>query len=119
MDELSALVPHASRDPHAVIVALRERGVGSVWLRLGARGSLLATAEGEHELDAFPTEVIDVTGAGDAMLAGYAFALVRGASAVEAARYGHAAAAITVASARTVSENMSAAAVEAIVGRVR
>lgn len=87
---------------------LHEQGVQHVWIRLGERGSLLSTAgEGHTFLTAPPTEVHDVTGAGDAMLGAFAHALLTGSDPVEAARYGHAAAALTVASTSTVRPDLT------------
>jgi sugar/nucleoside kinase (ribokinase family) len=40
-------------------------------LKRGADGIVLRTDGGEAELDAFPVEVVDTTGAGDALAAGY------------------------------------------------
>ena len=53
------------------------------------------------------TPVVDVTGAGDAMTAAFAHALLRGDTAVEAAEYGHRAAALTVASRQTVRADLT------------
>ncbi|MFE2185250.1 PfkB family carbohydrate kinase [Streptomyces sp. NPDC059455] len=90
------------------VAALHERGVRHVWVRLGARGSLLSTLdEGRVPLEAPPAEVRDVTGAGDAMLGAFAHALLGGADPVDAARYGHAAAALTVATPATVRPDLT------------
>jgi pseudouridine kinase len=51
--------------------------------------------------------VVDVTGAGDAMLAAFCHALLAGADPVEAARLGHAAAALTIASPHTVRPDLT------------
>jgi pseudouridine kinase len=111
-DELRALTDQDTANdadlPSAAGV-LHERGVEHVWIRLGAQGSLLST-RGEQEprrLTATPTEVHDVTGAGDAMLAAFAHALLAGDSPVVAARHGHAAAALTVQSAHTVRPDLT------------
>ncbi|MFF5675245.1 carbohydrate kinase family protein [Streptomyces hygroscopicus] len=114
--ELGALTgrdldPAAGRDDRELIRAvavLHERGVRHVWVRLGARGSLLST-EGEDRvpLDAPPAEVHDATGAGDAMLGAFGHALLTGADPVGAARYGHAAAALTVATSATVRPDLT------------
>lgn len=94
---------------------LHARGVRHVWVRLGARGSLLSSQEGaapsQTFLPALPAQVQDVTGAGDAMLAGFIAALLAGASPLEAACQGHAAAALTVESPHTVHPNLSPAAI--------
>ncbi|MET7763216.1 PfkB family carbohydrate kinase [Streptomyces sp. NPDC005393] len=95
------------------VAVLHERGVQHVWVRLGERGSLLSTlGEGRHFLDAPPAEVHDVTGAGDAMLGAFAHALLTGADPVDAARYGHAAAALTVATPATVRPDLTPRLVE-------
>ncbi|HEX2281787.1 MAG TPA: PfkB family carbohydrate kinase [Thermomicrobiales bacterium] len=60
-------------------------GVPLVALRMGARGSLVATAEGAvHAIPAVPTNVVDTTGAGDAYCGGFLVALGRGLDAAEA-----------------------------------
>ena len=50
--------------------------------------------------------VVDVTGAGDAMLAAWVAAWLRGADPVEAAREGHRAAAATIESPHTVRPDL-------------
>ncbi|MEF2278928.1 carbohydrate kinase family protein [Deinococcus sp. YIM 134068] len=118
--ELSALV---GRDVPNTPGALREAadelhalGIHTVWIRRGARGSLLSTPEEAHELPAQPARVADVTGAGDAMLAAYLAALLAGHSPREAARHGHAAAALTVESEYAVSPTLSPAALRSRLG---
>jgi cytidine kinase len=60
-------------------------GVPVVALRMGARGSLVATAEGVvHTIPAVPTNVVDTTGAGDAYCGGFLVALGSGLDAAEA-----------------------------------
>ncbi len=86
---------------------LHARGVEQLWVRRGAEGSTLSSEAGSVSLSAISADVVDVTGAGDAMLAGFCHALLRGADPEEAAAYGHAAAALTVASAHTVRPDLS------------
>jgi sugar/nucleoside kinase (ribokinase family) len=51
---------------------LLDRGVGTVALKLGADGCLVATQGGEiFHLPAYEVEVVDATGAGDAFAAGF------------------------------------------------
>ena len=117
VDELAALVGHpvpGSRD--TVLEAadeLHARGVRRVWVRRGARGSLLSADESGARravvVAAPPTTVVDVTGAGDAMTAAYVHALLAGADTVEAVRAGQVAAALTCASAETVRSDLTAA----------
>ncbi|WP_432012261.1 PfkB family carbohydrate kinase [Streptomyces cucumeris] len=110
--ELGALTGHPvggdDRELLAAVATLHDRGVQHVWVRLGERGSLLSTPGTGHTfLDAAPAEVHDVTGAGDAMLGAFVHALLTGAEPVEAARYGHAAAALTVATTATVRPDLT------------
>jgi pseudouridine kinase len=109
-DELAALTNRSTVADDALADAaavLHGRGVRHVWIRLGPRGSLLSS-EGEiHKLSSIPAEVRDVTGAGDAMLAAFAHALLAGHSPVVAAGYGHAAAALTLESEHTVRPDLT------------
>jgi pseudouridine kinase len=86
---------------------LHERGVSYVWIRLGAAGSLLSGPDGMHHIAALDTDVVDVTGAGDSLLAAFCHALLGGASPVDAARFGHAAATLTIASPFTVRPDLT------------
>lgn len=84
------------------VASLHARGVEVVWVRRGAAGSLLSTPDGEVELAAPAVDPVDVTGAGDAMLAAFCHHLLEGSGLADAAAYGHEAAALTVASPHTV-----------------
>lgn len=109
-DELAALtdLPTATDSQVArAAAALHDRGVELVWVRLGRDGSLLSSASGSTALPAVPSDVADVTGAGDAMLAAFCHALLTGSDPVAAAAYGHAAAALTVASPHTVRPDLT------------
>lgn len=85
---------------------LVDRGVELVWVRAGAAGSHLTTSTGCTRLPSPPADVVDVTGAGDAMLAAFCHGVLRGDDVVTAARLGHRAAALTVASADTVRPDL-------------
>lgn len=115
--ELGALLGRAVPDePEALQAAAAElhaQGVRLVWVRRGAAGSLLSGPDGVTELPALPAEVRDVTGAGDAMLAAFLAALASGLPPAEAARHGHAAAALTVESDHAVSPTLTPAAIQA------
>jgi pseudouridine kinase len=109
-DELAALTDLPTRTARQVeraARALHGRGVELVWVRLGSGGSLLSSSSGTVELAAVPADVADVTGAGDAMLAAFCHALLGGATPEAAATYGHAAAALTVASPHTVRPDLT------------
>ncbi|HYN30014.1 MAG TPA: carbohydrate kinase family protein [Dermatophilaceae bacterium] len=87
VDELEALVGapvHRSAPALARAArSLHDVGVRHVWVRRGSRGSLLSTRadDGRTSTTAVAAphaEVVDVTGAGDAMTAAFVHALLRG-----------------------------------------
>ncbi|AKU17025.1 carbohydrate kinase [Luteipulveratus mongoliensis] len=110
-DELAALTglpTRTERQLSAAIGDLHARGVQHVWVRLGEGGSVLASHDGTTTRIAAPTtEVQDVTGAGDAMLAGFCHGLLAGDELAVAARLGQAAATLTVASTHTVRPDLT------------
>ena len=115
--ELAALVGREVADNppdiRAAALDLHAAGPELVWVRRGERGSVLSLPRKWHELPALPAAVVDVTGAGDAMLAAFLAGLVAGLTPLHAAREGHAAAALTVESPLTVVPDLSRAAVQA------
>lgn len=110
-DELTALTGLPARTDRQLRLAadhLHRLGVQHVWVRLGAQGSLLSSASGEAvQIPAVATTVDDVTGAGDSSLGAFCHALIEGQDPVEAARFGHAAAALTIASSHTVRPDLT------------
>jgi pseudouridine kinase len=121
VDELAALVGHDVPDEEPAILAaaaeLHARGVRYVWVSRGRDGSLLIGPDGVARLEAIPAQVRDVTGAGDAMTAGFVHGLLAGESAATAARHGHLAAALTVASTHTVPPDLGVAFAAALANR--
>jgi len=78
--EAAELTGHAVETRGDVIHAaaeLRARGIGTVVLTLGGDGVYVDDAQGGRFLAAIPPQkVVDVTGAGDALVAGYAYGLL-------------------------------------------
>lgn len=110
-DELAALTDQdVGTDARLARAArsLHQRGVRTVWVRLGEEGSVLC-AQGQEpvHVPALPTEPVDVTGAGDSALGGFCHALLTGESLVESARFGHAVASLTIASSSTVRPDLT------------
>ena len=99
---------------HAACRRLHELGVDYIWVRLGVRGSLLSAPGGTLACAAVRVDAVDVTGAGDAMLAAYCHARLRGDDPLTAVRYGHAAAALTVQVHSTVRQDLSDALVRSL-----
>src|SRR5699024_4738981 len=86
---LAQLAPDAETpsQPAQIATALREAGIASVVLTLGAEGSLVVDAEGQHRIPAAPVTAVDTTGAGDAFIGALAVGLARGESLPLAARF--------------------------------
>jgi sugar/nucleoside kinase (ribokinase family) len=85
------------QDPAEVAQFLLDRGVGTVALKMGAEGSLVATQQGEmYRLPAFRVEVIDATGAGDAFAAGFLAGIWQGWPLEQTARFANAVGALCV-----------------------
>lgn len=83
--------------PSDIANAFLDLGARSVALKMGARGVLLASKAGKHELIPAPcVEAIDTTAAGDAFNGAFAVALMLGNEPARAAGFACAAAAISV-----------------------
>jgi pseudouridine kinase len=109
-DELAALSGMPTRtddEVRAAVAHLHARGAAHVWVRLGQGGSLLSDGTDVSTFTASAAPVVDVTGAGDAMLAAFCHGLLDGGTITEAVRSGHAAAALTVASEHTVRPDLT------------
>ncbi len=81
---------------------LLAKGVGTALITLGEQGALLHNGTLSEHIPAFNAgELVETTGAGDAFNGGFATALAQGQNPVEAARFGCAAAGISVTRAGT------------------
>jgi len=75
--------------------ALVERGARAAVLKIGSRGSVVVSADGElARVPAYRVDIVDTTGAGDAFTGALAVAVARGMSICEAARIANAAGAL-------------------------
>jgi ribokinase len=78
--------------PEELARALHEAGIGSLVLTLGAKGSLVGSANGTEQwrletVPALRVEAVDTTGAGDAFVGALSVRLASGGDLVEAARF--------------------------------
>lgn len=94
--EALQLLNGGADDAVAAAVALRRRCAGPVVLTLGGYGAVLVDDAGTEHLPAVPAEVVDTTGAGDAVCGTLAAALARGLTVRDALTRALGAAAITV-----------------------
>jgi len=108
--EAEALVGHKLQDDEDIGAAARrlvQSGVDLAIITLGAAGLYYATSGESGRIPPFPVEVVDVTGAGDALTAAVAYGLIEGMSPEETVRLGTAAAAQTIACHETVCPDLS------------
>jgi ribokinase len=91
---LSGVPVEDARAASAAARALREHGVGTVIVTLGAQGSLACTARDEVRTQAFRVEAVDTTAAGDAFNGALGTALAAGDALPDALRFASAAAAL-------------------------
>lgn len=83
--------PGDEADEAELARALLARGCRSVLVTLGARGSLIVTADGDTVVPAFGIPgIVDSNGAGDSFNASLATGLLEGLPVAEAARFGNA-----------------------------
>jgi pseudouridine kinase len=113
LDEAAALLP-AAESPAAPSLAARlvGRGAAGVVLTLGPDGALIADPAGVRPVPAVPARPVDVTGAGDALVAGTLGGILSGTTLDDAVRLGAAAAALTVERRGSVRAELSRAMVE-------
>jgi ribokinase len=62
------------------VESLLQQGMGTVAVKLGPRGCLIASTGTRHYAPAFAVDAVDTNGCGDAFVAGYLFAHLRGAA---------------------------------------
>lgn len=95
-----------------------ERGVGCAIITMGEQGALFHDGNTSELVPAFNAgSVVETTGAGDAFNGGFAAALARGSSALEAVRFGCATAGISVTRAGTAPSMPSLVEIEALLAR--
>ncbi len=110
LDELAAITGRGRADWRASVDDLHGRGVEHVWVRSGSDGSWMCSPGQEPaHLPSVAATVVDVTGAGDAMLAAWVAAWLQGADPAAAAAEGHRAAGATIESPHTVRPDLAEA----------
>jgi sugar/nucleoside kinase (ribokinase family) len=92
LDEAAALT--GTRDPFKAFAALRKAGAREVVLKVGRRGCLIGESDRRALVPAFAVRAKDSTGAGDAFVAAFLQARLRGWSAIESAIAANAAGAL-------------------------
>ena len=88
-------LPEAQRltgleQPEDVAQALLDAGAGLVGLKMGPEGSYVRTAEAALRVPAYPVEVVDGSGAGDAFVAGFLYGYLNAWDLERTARFANA-----------------------------
>ena len=97
--------------------ALLSKGASNALITLGARGALLHTAQGSVLIPSFNAgKVVETAGAGDAFVGAFAAALAEGMEPAAAARFGCAAAGISVTRPGTAPAMPTRKEIEALLG---
>lgn len=79
--------------PEAILGALRAACPGIVGVKLGREGCVVARGDETVKLEAFDVPVVDASGAGDAFMAGFLYALLQERELADCARFASATAA--------------------------
>ena len=107
LDEARAALGHSEAGAEQASRKLLERGASAVVITQGQRGHLVATAQGLFEVPGIKSEVADVTGAGDSLIAGTLFKLLEGEDLLQASQTGALVAALTIESSFDVHPGLS------------
>ncbi|MFC5703826.1 carbohydrate kinase [Cohnella faecalis] len=105
--ELAGVPITDEADAESLAAAIHLRGAEHVFVTLGKNGVAYGGAEGSRSFPVIPTEVVEVTGAGDAFVAGIAYGILQNHSYSEACRFGLAAAHLTLQSSESVSSRFN------------
>jgi pseudouridine kinase len=108
-DEAAAWLADPEVSAQRAVARLLAAGAGAVGLTQGAAGVLLGSADGVATVPAASADPVDVTGAGDALIAGTIHRLIAGDRLVAAMRAGTVLAAMTVETDHSVRPDLSAA----------
>ncbi|MEM6712066.1 MAG: carbohydrate kinase family protein [Pseudomonadota bacterium] len=106
-DEAASLAGNPNT-PKSLAKAIQHRGARAVVLTLGSEGHLVCSEDEVMQPPAMAAKVVDVSGAGDALIAGTLYGLMAGRSLLDASRLGAKLAALTVESPLDVRPDISA-----------
>jgi pseudouridine kinase len=117
IDEANALLGcsfgHTPDEATQAALALQQSGVGMAVVSAGAQGMAVAGVESAAFVSAVKADPVDMTGAGDAMIAATLHRLLEGDDIFDAARIGALAATLTTECASSVHPGLSAELIEA------
>ena len=106
-EELSGMKVSVAGDYRVVADAIKDRGVENVVITLGSEGVFYSSGNDSGQLMPYEVEIVDVTGAGDALTAGVLASMIYEFDLKEACRYGLVAAAFTLRTGYSVARDLS------------
>lgn len=97
-EELKALFFNRTDDVRAMVEEIASWGVGIVVVKRGWQGQMVyhSTIKRAYEVPAYPSKMVDPTGAGDVFGGGFMVGLAKTGSPIQAAMYGNVAASFAV-----------------------
>lgn len=95
LDDMRAIYG-AEASAEDIAARLLDQGVGTVVVKMGEKGCMVAHGSDRTHVPAFAAEVVDTTGAGDCWDAGFIAGLLEGEDLVASARLGNACAAFCI-----------------------
>ena len=93
LDEFSVICNNNDSTLEEKITQLHNQGIENIWLSKGAEGSVFSDGISLTKIAAPKVQILDVSGAGDAAVAGWVFAWLNGKDLLTCVKYGNAAAA--------------------------
>lgn len=105
--QLAGIPISPNTDSRALAQAIRNRGVKHVFITLGKLGVMYDGIEGSIRFPSITSEVVEVTGAGDAFVAGVAYGLLHNESYIDSCKLGLAASHVTLQTADSVSSQLT------------
>jgi len=121
-DEANAILgrrePATREGAVALAHGLLDRGAEAAMVSVGSIGAVVASSDGAWSVGAVPADVVDVTGAGDARIAGTLLGLLAGEPLPQAARRGALLAALAAESPRAIDPALTPQRVDALADRI-
>ena len=107
LEELSGMKIRGEQDYMPAAHLVIKRGVKNIAVTLGEKGIFYITQTSSGKILPYPTKIVDVTGAGDALTAGIISSLMKGHDFKLACKYGLAAASIALQSDASVASGLN------------
>lgn len=104
---LTGIKPDNEESLEKAVKLFLDAGVKQVFITLGSDGVYVADKSGGMHLRNLPGKLVNATGAGDAMMAGFAYSYMTGRNLKETALIGLAAAALAIEGKNTINEEIT------------